>query len=340
MLLSRKQRIILLAAGSVALLLLIGLIALAHHTSRTAAVPPSPTPTPTVTPTLTPAPTPYRTQHPTATPLYRLPLVPFMEDADPSEEPSAFSDGVAASPVPIETPSETEPQAQGLPFAVPVMSSAHDGTVRQGRFESAVRDFAAIGREDGEARVILLARLAPPTLSVLAIPCESLIGGIPASLALAGDGEDFAAEGARIRETLGAWLGFAPACAMTLDLACAEDLLNAIGQVKGGGMTFDAASFSTLKNESGLRLAYGMAALGVGTAEAISNASPLTLLSLKKLTKGMSHADRNTFELLGMLSALRRVERTAIYVLPTEDEKTGMTARRAEVQTVLATVFP
>lgn len=284
MLLSRTQRILLLSGVGVAVLLLIGLIAVPHCESSAA---PSPSPTPSATPSASPtnSPSPSPTARPSPTPQYRLPLVP---DA-----------GTASSPAPT-----------SAPIAVPTA----DAPLREGRFDNDVRDFLAVGTRDGDTVAILLGRLAPPTLSVVAIPCETLD---PGALTEAEQAEKNA-EARRLSERIAERFGLRLSHSFTADLSCLDAMLDAVPTLSAVGMTFDESTVDAVLTASGTERAYGMGALGASICRLFSTVSPWTLPALRDATRGKVETELNVWELIGFCAALRGMTTTSVTVLPTE----------------------
>ena len=321
MLLSRTQRIILLSGVGIALVLLVGLILMPKGGGATPD--PSPSPTPSATPAPTRSPTPSPTPKPTPTPQYRLPLVPL--ETAPSQSPSNVP---TASPKAPETPKVGTPFPTGTSAAIEPLAA---------RFDSEVRDFLAVGTQDGEPVAILIGRLAPPTLSVAAIPCEALQGDGTAALAQQTAAEKNAtarALAAQIAERFGLVLSHS----FTADLSCVDALLAAVPTVSACGLTFDTATVNAMLRSGGEARAYGFGAFGAGLCGLFSAVSPWTLPALREATRGKLQTELNLWELLGFYGALRNMTDTTVVVLPTEPSGGGL-ALSAEADDILRTVF-
>lgn len=303
MLFTKAQRIVLFSGVGVAAALLVGLFFLPKP-NRADAAAPSPSPTvsasPTVRPTHTIAPTP--TVRPTATPAYRLPLVPL--DATEAPTPSA---------VPTTAPTMTPPTA---PTDAPTA-----------RFDSEVRDFLAIGLRDGEPVAILVARLAPPNLSVAAIPCEAL--SVTADAANNGTAKE-------LERSIADRFGLELNRSFTADLSCMDKVLEAVPTMTAAGMTFDESTVDAVLGATGSERAYGMGALGAGLCACFREITPWTFAAVRDATRGKVQTELSLWELLGFCAALQGMETSTVVVLPTEQDGTVL-AQSAD--SVLRTVF-
>ena len=301
----------------VAAALLVGLLALPKASQSAGSSEPSPTPTLSATPTVRPSPTPSPTARPTATPQYRLPLVPVA-----SETPSPRA--TAVSP---ETPQIVRPTA--TPSASPI----------EGRFDSDVRDFLAIGMQNGEPIAILLARLEPPTLSVAAIPCEAFAAQTTETEQLtSASRESKNAAARRLAEQIEDRFGLVLSHTFTADVACLDALLDAVPTLSGGGLTFDEATVNAVLSSTGEARAYGMGAFGAGLCRFFSTVSPWKLPALREATRGKVDTELNLWELLGFAAALRSLKTASVVVLPTETVGTEVTLSPA-ADAVLRSMF-
>lgn len=354
MLLSKKQRLILLGAGGFALLLLIGLLALIRSGRRADAARPSPSPSPTASASPAPSASPTPFARPTQTPVYRLPLVPFSDaqadpfapsDAPASLEPSApvSSDGggSATPSVPSGTvvfPSQTPPPSQ-----TPGPDVFLPSEIQQGRFDAGVREFLTVGVSDGVPVALLLIRLAPPDLCVLSIPCEALpaaaneAGSVHAGAMKTASG--FSSVSAQLSESIAALCGRKMTHWVTVDLACMPAMIDAVPPLSGGGLTFDRTGFSALMQTEGKQRAYGMGALGVGIAEMFSAVYPWEIPKLKQATKGKITTELSVWELFLMAAAVRGIERTQLYVLPMDETAGTYRCNRAETEKLFQKIF-
>ena len=155
--LSRKQMILIVSLSGVAVLLLVGLLIFLTYFHQKEPVPAEPSVPPvTVTPapTETPTPSPTQTATPQPTP-YFLPLVP---EGDVS----------APTPVPAEPSASPSPTGTGTPEAAGISKNPRDGI-----YNDEIKEFMAIGTQNGEAIAVLLVRVEPPKATVVAIPCET-----------------------------------------------------------------------------------------------------------------------------------------------------------------------
>ena len=324
---SRKQRIILIAAGSVAVLLLIGLIALIRseqHAAELHSTPsPSAIPLPTARITLRPTdiPTPEPTPEPTPTPIYQLPLVPFTDEMPIDEQPDAgpndFPD--PSDPLPSDLPAPLDP-AVALPnsgAAVPVLEQFTPTAPIPMRFDSAVRDFLLVGTQSGAPTALLLARLAPPNLWIVSIPCEALSCTSAAEIRSMPLRKGKTVQAEAVLDELLQRFGLSQLHSITIELSCLCDMLSVLPPVSYGEVQLNGAYAKAVMQQSGTARAYGIGTLGAGLAELFSEISPWELPKLRPITKGKIETELNLFDLLGLASALRKVMDRSLVLLPT-----------------------
>ncbi len=310
--LSRRQTILIVTLSGVAALLIVGLLLLMHYGSKRDPIPDEPalpsasaSPTPTATPEPTPAPT--DTPAPT---VYYLPLVPEgTEKATPTP--------ATPTPAPTGTPT-SEPEAQALR----VRSSP-----REGVYNEQIREFMAIGTQNGEAIAVLLVHVEPPDASVVAIPYETLAtvyrlgsGATIEDVTLAPIGT---ATASAETEREGCWnliwavknlTGWRAPAYLWVDFGCMEDFFSFAPSLDG----IDFAAFSEMLTHSGETLAEDMAQVGVGAVRFLSAVSLWELPAFRSATRGSFASSLSIFELLSLMSTLREVTRFSVSVLPTE----------------------
>lgn len=324
---TRKQRLILLIAGGVTLLLVIGLFGLSACLGRPSPAVPTPSPHPTFTPAPTkkptPSPSPSPTPKPAPTPLYRLPLVPLTEapgSPAPSEAP--------ASPLPTATPAPSAvPEADGVfsrrfdaAGALAAFAQTDDrhtpiapSTPFPLRYDGTVKNFLTVGLWNDEPAAVLLVRLAPPKLTVLSIPCEDVpTDGVSAPEALP---KGMTPQAYALREQIGRRFGLTAPYTVTVELSCMPAMLAALPSVSGGGIAFDKARFTAALEKKSAERAYEMAALGVGIVDVFTRISPWELPALRGATKDKLHTELRLWELFGMAAAIRHVREYEICVL-------------------------
>ena len=204
--------------------------------------------------------------------------------------------------------------ASPAPTATQAASPTADAPLREGRFDNDVRDFLAIATQDGDTVAILLARLAPPTLSVVAIPCETLETDAPTEAEQA----EKNAEARRLSERIAERFGLKLSHSFTADLSCLDAMLDSVPTLSAVGMTFDESTVDAVLTATGTERAYGMGALGVSICNLFSTVSPWTLPALRDATRGKVETELNIWELLGFCAALRGMTTASVTVLPTE----------------------
>lgn len=155
--LTRKQIILIVSLAGVAVLIAVVLIAILRCGSKRDPIPQEPslppaTQTPAPSDTPSPAPTPSATPVPTP---YYLPLVPEGQARTPTPAPTAVP-----STAPSHVPDAEAPKIRPDP--------------REGIYNDTIKEFMAIGIENGEAIAVLLVHAEPPQASIVAIPCETL----------------------------------------------------------------------------------------------------------------------------------------------------------------------
>ena len=311
--LTRKQTILIASLSGVAVLLLVGFLILWSYFRKgdpipaepslppvTASPSPSETPSPSPTPTETPSPTPYF-----------LPLVP---------------EGAASTPVtlpatPAVSPSPTNAAA---PEAAGTAS-------REGVYNDEVKEFMAIGTQDGEAIAILLVQVKPPTVTVVAIPCETL----STVYTLGKDAQVTGIDTAPIRaataraesEREGCWnliwavkncTGYRAPAFLCVDFACMEAFFSFASGLPAEGAEIDLNAFLRILNERDEARAKDLAELGVGVVQYLSKVSLWELPAFKSATRGSFTSSLSILELLKLMGDLRKSDAFSIFVLPTK----------------------
>lgn len=312
--LTRKQTILIVTLSGVAALLIVGLILLLGHLNRRDPIPDEPAlPEPTASPEPTPAPTPEETPAPFDTPAptpYYLPLVP---DGTTAATP------LPATPEPTPSPAPTaEPEAQA-PRIHP--------SPREGIYNDQIREFMAIGTQNGEAIAVLLVHVEPPDASVVAIPSETLATvyrlGSDASIeeVLAAPVGTATASAATARE--GCWnlvwavknlTGYRAPAYLCVDFDCMERFFSFVPSLDG----IDYAAFCDMLTHSGETRAQDMAEVGVGAVRFLGKVSLWELPAFRSATRGAFSSSLSILELLSLMSSLKEVNQFSVSVLPTE----------------------
>lgn len=308
--LTRKQLILLVSLSGVALLLIVGLIALVQCAGSrdpipaepsvppaTAAPSDTPSPAPTVEPVTLPSPTPYV-----------LPLVP---------------EG-AVNPPPVQTPSPTpEPAADG---SVEVKNNARTGVYRDG-----VKEFMAIGTHNGEAVAVLLVHVEPPEATVVAIPCET----VAAVYTLSEDASVARTDAAPIGSATarapgkreGCWnlvwavknlTGWRAPEYLYVDFSCMDAFFSFVPSLSAGTREIDLAAFSAILSESGEARAQALGEFGVGAARYLGSVSLWDLPAFRSATRDAFASSLSVLDLLALMRDVRRVDSFTVAVLPTE----------------------
>ncbi len=307
--LTRKQTILIVTLSGVAALLLVGLLLLLHYgkSDPIPAEPSLPAATETPAPTEAPTPTPEPTAAPSPTPYY-LPLVP---------------EGAANPPTPLPPAPTATPAPEAKLKSVP--------SPRDGIYNDEIREFMAIGTQNGEAVAVLLVRVAPPETKILAIPCETqsavytlkrgavVAEGNTAPLQLA------TARAESLRE--GCWnlvwavknlLGYRAQAYLCVDFSCMDAFFSFAPKLNASGTEIDLAAFSDMLNESGENSAAAFANLGIGAVRLLREVSLWDLPSFRSATRGAFTSSLSILELLDLMGALKKVDTFSVTVLPTE----------------------
>ena len=306
--LSRKQTILIVTLSAVAVLLLVGLLLFLQYFRRSDPAPPDPSlpPAPAApTPEITPSPTPAPTETPSPTPYY-LPLVP---------------EGAAHTPAVLSTPTAS-------PSPAPVAEATHP---RDGVYSEQVKEFMAIGTQNGEAIAVLLVHAAPPEAIVAAIPVETAATvytlGKDASIASV-DTAPLRTATARAESTReGCWnlvwtvknlLGYRAPAYLCMDFGCMEAFFSFAPELPADGAGIDLDRFVEMLNEPDETRARDMAQLGVGIVKYLDRVSLWDLPAFRKATRGAFTSSLSVFELLGLMGDLKSIRTFTVTVLPTE----------------------
>lgn len=309
--LSRKQTILIVTLASVAALLLTGLLLFLTVFKKSDPIPAEPSLPPataTPLPSDTPSPSPTPTETPTPTPYY-LPLVP---------------GGAAQTPaVPTAVPTPTPSPAPDAEASPP--------QTRDGIYRDDIKEFMAIGTQNGEAIAVLLVRVKPPEAIVVAIPCETqttvytLAKGAkitgtetaPISLATA------RAEGARE----GCWnliwavknlTGYRAPAYLCVDFSCMEAFFSFAPKLPADSGEIDLEAFLHILDESEPDRARDMAQFGVGVVRLLGRVSLWDLPAFRSATRGAFSSSLSVYELLKLMGDFKKVDAFTVAVLPTE----------------------
>ena len=320
--LTRKQLILIVTLGCVAILLIIGLVFLMQCAGKRDPIPTEPSPPPiddspaaTDSPEPTPSPSPEPSLVPTP---YRLPLVP---------------EG-AASPTPQPLPSS--PPSPG-PSNTPQAERPND--VRDGVYTEQIKEFMAIGTQNGEAIAVLLVRVEPPNGSIVAIPCETQTTVYTLSEDASVDRTDVAPlSTATVRapgRREGCWnlvwavknlTGWRAPEYLYVDFACMEAFFSFIPSIPTEDGDVDLAAFSAILNSEGEPRARALGALGAGLVRVLGRVSIWDLPSFKAATRDAFCSSLSVFDLLALMRDLKKVDSFSVTVLPTE-QKNGVLVR-------------
>lgn len=310
---TRKQTILIVTLSGVAALLIVGLILFLYYGNKHDPIPAEPqlspapvTPLPTETPQLSPSPT----ETPTPTP-YLLPLVP--QGAGKTPTPLPATPRVSPTPTPTVQPEAAVPRIRG--------------DLREGTYNDDIKEFMAIGTQNGEAIAVLLVHVEPPKTTVVAIPCETL-----ATVYTLGKNTEVSRVDAAQLGTAtaraesgreGCWnliwavknlTGYRAPAYLCVDFACMESFFSFVPAQNG--VDYDA--FCEMLRESGETRAQSMAKLGVGVVRYLGKVSLWELPSFRSATRGAFTSSLSVFELLGLMNDLKRVSEFSVHVLPTE----------------------
>ncbi|MBQ1820036.1 MAG: hypothetical protein II117_00395 [Clostridia bacterium] len=311
--LTRKQTILIVTISGVAALLIVGLILLINYGNKRDPIPQEPQLPPasdTPAPTGTPAPT--MTPEPTATPSptpYFLPLVPEGTVKTPTPHPASPT----PSPTPTASPEAAAPRIHPNP--------------RDGTYNDHSKDFMAIGTQNGEAIAVLLVHVEPPNTTVVAIPPETLamVYTLGSNTSITGvETAQLGTATARAEsEREGCWnliwavknlVGFRAPAYLCVDFGCMESFFSFVPSLDG----IDYAAFSGMLQETGEVRARSMAKLGVGIVRYLGKVSLWELPSFRSATRGAFSSNLSVFELLGLMSDLKKAGEFSVSVLPTE----------------------
>ncbi|MBQ6331294.1 MAG: hypothetical protein IJI34_00825 [Clostridia bacterium] len=307
--LTRKQTILIVTLSGVAALLLVGLLLLLHYgkSDPIPAEPSLPAATETPAPTEPPTPTPEPTATPSPTPYY-LPLVP---------------EGAANPPTPLPPAPTATPAPEAKLKSVP--------SPRDGIYNDEIREFMAIGTQNGEAVAVLLVRVKPPDAIVVAIPCETQAKVYTLKKgAVVSQADDAPISCATVRtenKREGCWnlvwavknlTGYRAQAYLCVDFACMDAFFSFAPSLPADGGDVDLAAFSDMLRETGEARAASMAQLGVGAVRFLSKVSLWDLPSFRSATRGAFTSSLSVLELLSLMRDLKKVDSFSVFVLPTE----------------------
>ena len=313
--LNRKQMILIVSLSGVAALLLIGFLIFWTSFRRSDPIPEAPSLPPatqTPAPSDTPAPTPSPTETPSPTP-YFLPLVP--GGAAQTSSPLPATPKVSPSPTPSAAPD----------------AEARSRRMRDGIYNDEIKEFMAIGTQNGEAIAVLLVHAAPPEAIVAAIPVETAATvytlGKDASITSV-DTAPLKTATARAESTReGCWnlvwavknlLGYRAPAYLCMDFDCMEAFFSFAPELLADGIEIDLAAFLRMLNEPDETRALDMARLGVAIVRYLDQVSLWELPAFRKATRGAFTSSLSVFELLGLMGDLREIRTFTVTVLPTE----------------------
>jgi hypothetical protein len=314
--LTRKQIILIVTLAGVAVLITVVLIAILNCGSKSDPIPREPSlPPATDTPAPTDAPTPSFTPQPTVTPSptpYYLPLVP--EGAARTQTPAP-----TAAPTPTQSPA---PEAQ---------ASKIRPHPRNGTYNDEIREFMAIGIENGEAIAVLLVHVQPPVAKVTAIPCETLAAVFTLGTDTTVKSVDTAplmtatARAESARE--GCWnliwavknlIGYRAPAYLCVDFRCMDAFFSFAPSLPADGGNVDLTEFRRICQESGEARARSMARFGVGVVRFLGKVSLWDLPAFRSATSGAFTSSLSVFELLSLMRTLKAVDTFQVDVLSTE----------------------
>ena len=311
--LSRKQTILIVSLASVAALLLIGLLLFLTVFRKSDPIPAEPSLPPataTPLPSDTPSPSPAPTETPTPTPYY-LPLVPEGAATTPSPLPAT----PAASP--SQTPADT-PEAAGVP-------------PRDGEYNDKIKEFMAIGTQNGEAIAVLLVRVKPPEATVVAIPCETqttvytlakgakITGTETAPISLATARAESAREGCwNLIWAVKNLTGYRAPAYLCVDFSCMEAFFSFAPKLPADSGEIDLDAFLHILGESEPDRARDMAHFGVGVVRLLGRVSLWDLPAFRSATRGAFSSSLSVYELLKLMGDFKKVDAFTVAVLPTE----------------------
>ena len=319
--LTRKQTILIVTLSGVAVLILIGLLLFLHYFRKSEPIPKEPalpSASQTPAPSDTPSPSPVPTETPSPTPYY-LPLVP--QGAISPTTPGHSTPAVSPSPSPANTP-EAE-------VHIPI-------NPREGVYNEQIKEFMAIGTQNGEAIAVLLVHVDPPEATVVAIPSETLtavytlgekatvkqVDAAPLKTATA------RAESARE----GCWnliwavknlLGYRAPEYLCVDFSCMEAFFSFAPVLPADGVEINRDTFLAMLNKPDETRAECMAQFGVGIVRYLGKVSLWDLPAFRSATRGAFTSSLSVFELLNLMRSLKKVSTFTIAVLPTE-QKNGV----------------
>ncbi len=314
--LTRKQIILIVTLAGVAVLIAVVLIAILNCGSKHDPIPQEPslppatqTPAPSDTPSPAPTPTPSATPSPTP---YYLPLVPEGQVRTPTPAPTG-----APSPTPTNAPNAEAPKIRSDP--------------REGIYNDAIKEFMAIGVENGEAIAVLLVHVEPPQASIVAIPCETLaeVYSLGPDTTVTGmDAVPLMRATARadtLRE--GCWnliwavknlLGYRAPAYLCVDFGCMEAFFSFAPSLPADDQSVDLGTFRAMCAENGEARARSMARFGIGVVRYLGKVSLWDLPAFRSATSGSFSSSLSVFELLKLMRTMKEVNEFRIDVVRTE----------------------
>lgn len=232
----------------------------------------------------------------------RLPLVPNWNSDEPVE---------TNTPPPSESPTAN---------FVPTL----------GQYDDDIKDFLAVGTENGVATAVLLVRLEGTTLYIVAIPyeAEALVYTLNSdcqiteasrlSLGLAIDrgGNDKNQQSWNLIWSVKNLIGVQVSHYLSIDLKCLPDVLNELETLSGVNADYSSANIGQYLQLSGESRAYFILDLGVGLLKKLRNVSIWELPGIQSATKGQVRSSLGTRELIALARCFQGVETIECYALP------------------------
>ena len=237
-------------------------------------------------------------------------------------------EGALPSPSALPAAPSASPSAKvtGTPEAAGIPPGPRDGV-----YNDEIKEFMAIGTQNGEAIAVLLVRAEPPKATVVAIPCETQAAVYtlgknakiervdPAPIGTATARAESAREGCwNLIWAVKNLTGYRAPAYLCVDFACMEAFFSFAPDMTADGMKIDPDVFSEMLNEPDEQRAESMAQFGVGIVQYLGKASLWELPAFRSATRGAFTSSLSIYELLLLMGDLKKVNSFTVAVLPTQ----------------------
>lgn len=284
---------------------------------------------------------------------------------EPSVPPGLSTPVPTASPAPDPTPKPTQYMLPLLPVwdtpaPTPTVTPPPEADARApalsglgGRYDDACKDLLAVGIQNGMATAVLLVRLSGNSMTVTAIPCETLgtvytldkdgdvlaVSRAPLSAALKRGGRNEKRQLWNLVWAVKNTTGVSAAHFVALDLSCLEAVAEELGGLSGENGVIRAKQAGEIMASSGVERAEGMADIGVGLVRALSETAIWELPALQRLTKNKLDSGLTVRQLILLALSLKQAETIRTCVLPTAEADGARVLSYPDAENLLKKIY-